>query len=86
MFGPPPDAPRTPTLSFTLDTHPAAEVSRRLAARGIFASHGNFYALNAARKLGVEADGLVRLGCACYTSEDEVARVIDEVHAIARDG
>jgi cysteine desulfurase family protein (TIGR01976 family) len=86
LFGPPPDAPRTPTLSFTLATCPAAEVSRRLAERGIFASHGNFYALNAARKLGVEPDGLVRLGCACYTSEDEVARVIEEVHAIARDG
>ena len=28
-------------------------------------------------------DGLVRIGCACYTTDDEVARVIEAVLDIA---
>jgi len=84
LFGPPPGAPRTPTLAFIVRGQPAAEVSRRLADRGIFASHGDFYAMTVAERLGVADQGLVRLGCACYTTSEEVARVIDGVRAIAR--
>jgi cysteine desulfurase family protein (TIGR01976 family) len=83
LFGPPPDAARTPTLAFTMTSCPAGEVSRRLADRGIFASHGNFYAATVARRLGVDPDGLVRIGCACYSTEDEIDRVIDCVRTIA---
>jgi cysteine desulfurase family protein (TIGR01976 family) len=84
LYGPPPSAPRTPTLAFTLAGVPAEEVSRQLAAKGIFASHGNFYAMTVIERLGVAADGLVRLGCACYTTDEEVGRVIDGVRSIAR--
>ena len=79
LFGPPPSAPRTPTLAFTVAGRPAAEVSQLLADRGIFASHGNFYAMTVVERLGVADDGLVRLGCACYTTDEEVARVIEGV-------
>jgi cysteine desulfurase family protein (TIGR01976 family) len=84
LFGPPPTAARTPTLALTVAGLPAAEVSRRLTGRGIFASHGNFYAMTVAGRLGVARDGLVRIGCACYTTDEEVARVIEGVRAIAR--
>jgi cysteine desulfurase family protein (TIGR01976 family) len=84
LFGPPPSAPRTPTLAFTVAGRPAAEVSELLADRGIFASHGNFYALTVVNRLGLADDGLVRLGCACYTTDLEVARVIEALHAIAQ--
>ncbi len=84
IYGPPPSAPRTPTLAFTLAGRPAEEVSRLLAVRGIFASHGNFYAQTVVERIGVAGEGLVRLGCACYTTEEEAARVIEEVRAIAR--
>jgi cysteine desulfurase family protein (TIGR01976 family) len=84
LHGPPPSAPRTPTLAFTLAGRPAEAVSRLLAARGIFASHGNFYAMTVVERLGVGDEGLVRLGCACYTTDEEVARVIDGVRDIAR--
>ena len=84
LFGPPPTAPRTPTLALTVAGLPAAEVSRRLADRGLFASHGNFYAMTVVGRLGVARDGLVRIGCACYTTDEEVARVIEVVRAIAR--
>jgi cysteine desulfurase family protein (TIGR01976 family) len=83
LFGPPPDANRTPTLAFTVSGQPAAEVSRGLADHGIFASHGDFYATTLVQRLGLADQGLVRLGCACYTTSGEVARVIDSVRAIA---
>ena len=84
LYGPPPGAPRTPTVAFTVAGRPAEEVSRRLADRGIFASHGNFYAMTVVKRLGLAEQGLVRLGCACYTTDDEVARVIENVETIAR--
>ncbi len=31
------------------------------------------------KRLGVAEQGLVRLGCACYTTDEEVARVIEGV-------
>jgi cysteine desulfurase family protein (TIGR01976 family) len=84
LYGPPPHAPRTPTLAFTISEMPAASVSRRLAERGIFASHGHFYAMTVAARLGVARDGLVRIGCACYTTNEEITRVIESVREIAR--
>ena len=35
-------------------------------------------------RLGLEKDGLVRAGCACYTTEDEVTRLVAAVREIAR--
>ncbi len=86
LLGPPPEAPRTPTVSFTLGDRPSSEVSRRLAERGVFASHGDFYAATVARRLGVSEQGMVRVGCACYTTEDEVDRVVEGIGEIARGG
>jgi cysteine desulfurase family protein (TIGR01976 family) len=84
LFGPPPSAPRTPTLAFTVAGRPSEKVCQLLADRGIFASHGNFYAMTVVERLGVADVGLVRLGCACYTTDEEIARVIEAVGAIAR--
>jgi selenocysteine lyase/cysteine desulfurase len=83
LYGPPPDAPRTPTLSFTVGDRPSSDVTRRLATRGIFASHGDFYAMTVARRLGVATQGLVRIGCACYSTEEEVDRVIEGIRDLA---
>ena len=54
-------------------------MSRRLAEKAIFASHGNFYARTVAERLGQLEKGLVRAGCACYTTEEEVARLVNAV-------
>ena len=82
LYGPPPGTPRTPTVSFRVAGHDAEAVSKALAPRGVYVSHGDFYATTVARRLGVEADGLVRAGCSCYTTADEVARLIDGVRAV----
>ena len=75
-YGLPPHAPRTPTAAFTVDGMPAEEVARALARRGVFLSHGDFYAATAVRVLGGGNDGFVRAGCACYTTGDEVDRLL----------
>lgn len=84
LYGPPPEAPRTPTLSFTVQGMPAETVSRRLAERGVFVSHGDFYAVTVLERLGVLENGLVRAGCACYTSADELDRLIGGVRHLVR--
>jgi len=84
LYGPSPDLPRTPTIAFTVDGVAATEVSRRLAARGLFLSHGDFYAATVVERLGLGAEGLVRAGGACYTTQDEIDRLIAGVQEIAR--
>ena len=83
VYGPAPDAPRTPTVAFTVKGVPSLDVAGRLAARGVFASNGDFYATTVVERLGQARDGLVRAGCACYTTNDEVERLIEGVHTIA---
>lgn len=83
VFGPPPGSNRTPTVSFVVDGMPSERVATALAEEGIFVSHGNFYALTVAERLGYAEEGLVRAGCACYTTEDEVVRLVSAVGRLA---
>lgn len=79
LYGPPADALRTPTVSFVVAGRTSEEIAVDLAKRGVFASHGDFYAWTAIRRLGHGADGVVRAGCSCYTTEDEVDRLLEGV-------
>ncbi len=76
MYGPTPDQPRTPTVSFTMRGHSSKEIAQHLATRSLFVSHGDFYAATIVDLLGHKDDGLLRVGCACYTSPEEVERLI----------
>ncbi|HYE73405.1 MAG TPA: cysteine desulfurase-like protein [Blastocatellia bacterium] len=82
VYGPSPSHPRTPTVSFTKRGKTAQEMAIALAERGLFVSHGNFYAAMVVERLGKADEGLVRIGCACYTSEDEIERLLDAVRII----
>ena len=84
LYGPPPGTPRTPTVSFTLRGHDPRDVAVALAARGVFVSHGDFYAATVARRYGRSDAGFVRAGCAAYTSRDEIDRLVAGVAALAR--
>ena len=64
-----------------LEGHTSEAVARHLATRGVFVSHGDFYAATVVERLKVE--GLVRAGCACYTTEEEIDRLIAGVAEIA---
>jgi len=83
VYGPPPSRPRTPTVSFTLAGYGSDDVAAALASRGLFASNGDFYATTVVERLGKAAEGVVRAGCACYTSETEVERLIEGVRDLA---
>ena len=84
LYGPPPSAPRTPTISFTIAGVRSSVVAQELATRGLFLSHGDFYAATVIERLGLGGEGLVRAGCACYTTAEEVERLISGVAGIAR--
>ncbi len=82
LFGLPPGGERTPTLAFVVQGVDSAEVARRLAERAVFVSHGDFYAPNVVEALGLGADGLVRAGCAIYTTAEEVDRLVEGVREL----
>jgi selenocysteine lyase/cysteine desulfurase len=84
VYGPPPGEPRTPTIAFAVRGVPSEGVSRALAERAVFVSSGDFYATTAVAHLGHARDGVVRAGCACYTTADEVDRLVDGVRELAR--
>jgi cysteine desulfurase family protein (TIGR01976 family) len=82
LYGPRPGLPRTPTLSFTLGGHKTDDIARALARRGLFVSNGDFYAATVIERLGQTADGVVRIGCSCYTSADEVDRLLSAIREL----
>lgn len=77
VYGPPPESRRTSTVSFSVAGHTSDEVARQLAERGLFLSDGDFYASTVVEKIGI--GGLVRAGLACYSTMDEVVRLLDAV-------
>lgn len=74
---------RTPTVIFTVAGRTSTEVARALVPHGIYASNGDFYAVTVLERIGQLADGVVRVGCACYTTEAEVDRLVAAVATIA---
>ena len=83
-YGRPPGEPRTPTVSFALEGHTSHEVAARLVESGLFVSSGDFYAQTLVERLGHGKDGLVRIGCACYTTPSEIERLVVAVRRIAQ--
>jgi len=83
LYGPPPDVPRTPTVSFTIATCPSSEAAKKLSAKGLFLSHGDFYAATVVERLGLVDEGLLRAGCACYTTEEEIDRLLEGIEELA---
>jgi cysteine desulfurase family protein (TIGR01976 family) len=81
LHGPKPGTPRTPTLSFTIRGMKTDDIATALAKRGVFVSNGDFYAATIVERLGLVPDGLLRVGCSCYTTESEVDRLIEGVRA-----
>ena len=78
-YGPPAQAARTPTAAFTVRGAPSEQVVRQLAERGVFTSHGDFYASTIVRKLGLGDEGLVRAGIAIYCTEGEIDRLLEGI-------
>ena len=84
VYGPEPKLLRTPTIAFTVRGMHSRKVAEELAKLGIFVSHGDFYAVTVIERLGLADEGLVRAGCAVYTSQNEIDRLIEGVRKLAR--
>jgi cysteine desulfurase family protein (TIGR01976 family) len=71
---------RTPTFALRLgDRHPR-QVAEELARRGVFVWDGNYYALELMERLGLEpTGGALRVGFCHYNTQDEVARVLEDL-------
>lgn len=67
---------RTPTLLATIDGLDTADVTRLLAAQGVDAPSGSFYAIETSRHLGLGEAGGLRIGLAPYSNDDDADRLL----------
>jgi cysteine desulfurase family protein (TIGR01976 family) len=67
---------RVSTFAITHEGLPAERAAAQLGERGFAVWHGNYYAHEIMRRLGLE-DGAVRIGIVHYNTEDEVAGLLD---------
>jgi cysteine desulfurase family protein (TIGR01976 family) len=67
---------RVPTFSLRIKGITSTALATRLADHGIFAWHGNYYALELSEQLGMEPDGMVRVGMVHYNTPSEVDRLL----------
>ena len=70
---------RLPTVAITSDKETATELAERLGEAGIFVWNGNYYALQLTETLGLEPEGMVRIGLAHYNTASEVDRLLAEL-------
>jgi cysteine desulfurase family protein (TIGR01976 family) len=75
---------RLPTVSITHQDLTAEQLAKHLGERGIFVWDGNYYALPLTEALGVEPDGMVRVGLVHYNTRDEVDRLLRELLLISQ--
>jgi cysteine desulfurase family protein (TIGR01976 family) len=74
---------RTPTVMFTVGGMTSAQVAAALAERDIAVWHGNYYAWELERLLGLAPDGAVRAGFVHYNGAEEADRLVSAVTEIA---
>ena len=48
-----------------------------LAPLGLYVSNGDFYASTVVERLGLAENGLVRVGLALYSTDEEVGRLLE---------
>jgi cysteine desulfurase family protein (TIGR01976 family) len=73
---------RLPTVSLTHKKYKSCELAAQLGQRGIFAWHGNYYALPLTETIGVEPEGMLRLGLVHYNTSEEVDRCLAALREI----
>ena len=73
---------RCPTVSFVSDRRTPDELAQGLAARGVHSWSGNSYAVALAQALGLEPNGVLRLGLLHYNTAAEVAFVLQQLREL----
>ncbi len=67
---------RFPTFSITHDAISTTQLAQQLAAHGIYVWNGNYYALEFTERLGLEPEGMIRIGLVHYNTTDEIDRLL----------
>ena len=76
---------RVPTVAIRMGDKAPMEIARSLGQQGIYIWHGNFYALNLTRRLGIEEKGgLLRIGLVHYNTLAEVNRLLTALGRICK--
>jgi cysteine desulfurase family protein (TIGR01976 family) len=78
LYGPPTMEGRVPTFALNVPGRSPEEIARQLGDRGIFVWHGDYYAVEVMKRLGL-ADGAVRVGIVHYNTAEEVDRLLGEL-------
>ncbi|MBV6634765.1 MAG: aminotransferase class V-fold PLP-dependent enzyme [Mameliella sp.] len=82
LLGPRDAANRAPTVALALPSS-AEAAAAELATRGIMAGGSDFYAVRPLQAMGIDpARGVLRLSFVHYTSEEEVAKLIEALDAV----
>ena len=77
LYGPPTMEGRVTTFAFNVRGRAAREVAERLGEENIAVWHGNYYAVEVMRRLGLEPEGAVRAGIVHYNTAEEVDRLLE---------
>jgi cysteine desulfurase family protein (TIGR01976 family) len=75
LHGPPTMESRVPTFAITHEELSPVDAAARLGDRGFAVWHGNYYAVEIMKRLGLD-DGAVRVGIVHYNTADEVDRLL----------
>jgi cysteine desulfurase family protein (TIGR01976 family) len=82
LYGPQTMEGRVPTFALNVDRYSPLALAEHLGERGIFVWHGDYYAVEVMKRLGLE-DGAVRVGIVHYNTAEEIDRLLDELRKLA---
>lgn len=75
-------AERVSTFSLTHARRSPRQLAEHLDRHGIFSWHGNYYALELTETLGLEPEGMLRIGLLHYNTKEEVHRLLEALRMV----
>ncbi len=75
---------RVPTFGVTHPSIRSADLAGALGGRGFFVWSGDMYALECIKRLGLDPDGVVRIGALHYNTHDEIDRLAIAMGALCQ--
>ncbi len=75
---------RVPTVALNIHGLNSATAAEKLAERGIFCWHGDYYAVDVCQALGQQPTGMIRLGLMHTNTVDEVHQTLEAIRELAR--
>jgi selenocysteine lyase/cysteine desulfurase len=82
LYGLPTMEGRVATFAFNVDGVATADAAARLGSAGYAVWHGNYYALEIMKQLGLEENGAVRAGIVHYNTPEEVEGLLAAIDAL----